>query len=163
VNRRNVSHAACFKFGRFGFCKIHSSTAITELYNALFIVEQLLVWAGKIAIHNMCWIQKSGRALVLSQTFVWTDINQVSLALVCFIYKLAGLLYTIYYSVLMNVFQKLENYTRILRYTVKYKFVDRSTQTWRSKNSRVGGVVSAIFPGFTLWAKNWSIVLSNAQ
>jgi hypothetical protein len=61
-----------------------------------------------------------------------------------------SLLYTIYYSVLMNVFLKLGNYTRILGYTAKYKFVDRSRQTWRSKNSRVGRVVSAIFPGFTL-------------
>ena len=61
-----------------------------------------------------------------------------------------SLLYTIYYSVLMNVFQKLGNYTRILRYKAKYKFVDRSRQTWRSKNSRVGRVDSAIFPGFTL-------------
>ena len=61
-----------------------------------------------------------------------------------------SLLYTIYYSVLMNVFQKLGNHTRILRYKAKYKFVDRSRQTWRSKNSRVGRVDSAIFPGFTL-------------
>jgi hypothetical protein len=65
-----------------------------------------------------------------------------------------SLLYTIYYSVLMNVFLKLGNYTRILGnlgYTAKYKFVrDRSRQTRRSKNSRVGRVVSAIFPGFTL-------------
>jgi hypothetical protein len=45
---------------------------------------------------------------------------------------------------------KLGNYTRILGYTAEYKFVDRSRQTWRSKNSRVGRVVSAIFPGFTL-------------
>jgi hypothetical protein len=60
-------------------------------------------------------------------------------------------LYTIYYSVLMNVFQKL-NYTRILRYKVKAKnnFADSLRQTWRSKNSCVGCVVSAIFPGFTL-------------
>ena len=53
VNRRNVSHAACFKFGKF-FCKRHSSTTIIESYNAFFIVEQLIVWAGKIAKHNMC-------------------------------------------------------------------------------------------------------------
>ena len=58
-------------------------------------------------------------------------------------------LYTIYYSVLMNVFQKL-NYTRILRYTAKNNFADSLRQTWRSKNSCVGRVVSAIFPGFTL-------------
>jgi hypothetical protein len=31
-------------------------------------------------------------------------------------------LYTIYYSVLMNVFQKLGNYTRFLRYTAKNNF-----------------------------------------
>jgi hypothetical protein len=60
-------------------------------------------------------------------------------------------LYTIYYSVLMNVFQKLGNYTRILRYTAKNNFADSLRQTWpRSKKSRVGRVVSAIFPGFTL-------------
>ena len=63
-------------------------------------------------------------------------------------------LYTIYYSVLMNVFQKLGNYTRILRYTAKNNFADSLRQTWRSKNSRVGRVVSAIFPGFTLRGKN---------
>ena len=49
----------------------------------------------------------------------------------------------------MNVFQKL-NYTRILRYTAKNNFADSLRQTWRSKNSCVGRVVSAIFPGFTL-------------
>ena len=58
-------------------------------------------------------------------------------------------LYTIYYSVLMNVFQKL-NYTRNLRYTAQNNFADSLRQTWRSKNSCVGRVVSAIFPGFTL-------------
>jgi hypothetical protein len=62
-------------------------------------------------------------------------------------------LYTIYYSVLMNVFQKLGNYTRILRYTAKNNFADSLRQTWRSKNSRV----SAIFPGFTLRGKNQNI------
>ena len=50
----------------------------------------------------------------------------------------------------MNVFQKLGNYARILRYTEKNNFVDSLRQTWRSKNSRVGHVVSAIFSGFTL-------------
>jgi hypothetical protein len=63
-------------------------------------------------------------------------------------------LYTVYYSVLMNVFQKLGNYTRILRYTAKNNFADSLRQTWRCKNSRVGRVVSAIFPGFTLRGKN---------
>jgi hypothetical protein len=65
-----------------------------------------------------------------------------------------SLLYTIYYSLLMNVFLKLGNYTHILGYTAKYKFVDRSRQTWCSKNSRIGCVVSANFPVFSLWAKN---------
>jgi hypothetical protein len=32
----------------------------------------------------------------------------------------SSLLYTIYYSVLLNVFQKLGNYMRTLRYTAKY-------------------------------------------
>ena len=54
----------------------------------------------------------------------------------------------------MNVFQKLGNYTRILRYTAKNNFADSLRQTGRSKNSRVGRVVSAIFPGFTLRGKN---------
>ena len=63
--------------------------------------------------------------------------------------RIVPLLYTIYNSVLMSVFQKVGN-TRILRYTAKNNFADRLRQTWRSKNSRVGRVVSAIFAGFTL-------------
>ena len=58
--------------------------------------------------------------------------------------------YTIYYSVLMNAFQEIGNHTRILRYTEKNNFADSLRQTWRSKNSRVGRVVSAIFPGVKL-------------